>query len=187
MSKGAYSPNAAMADNDLAVGRFVEHLSQSSIWHESVVFIVEDDAQNGADHVDAHRSTAYVASPYIRRNFVDHTMYSTSSVLRTMELILGIPPMSQYDAAAMPMYRCFTEKPNFAPFKALPAGIDINERNMADNELSRQSSFFNLAELDAVPERQFNEVLWKAIKGLDSEMPPPVRAAFVWLNERDDD
>ncbi len=186
MSKGAYSPNAAVADNDLAVGRFVEHLSQSSIWHESAVFIVEDDAQNGADHVDAHRSTAYVASPYIRRNFVDHTMYSTSSVLRTMELILGIPPMSQYDAAAMPMYRCFTEKPDLTPFKALSASIDINERNIADNELSRQSAFFNLAELDAVPERAFNEVLWKAIKGMNSEMPPPVRAAFVWANGSDD-
>ncbi len=95
--------------------------------------------------------------------------------------------MSQYDAAAMPMYRCFTEKPDLTPFKALPARIDINERNIADNELSRQSAFFNLAELDAVPERAFNEVLWKAIKGLDSEMPPPVRAAFVWLNGSDDD
>ena len=187
MSKGAYSPNAAMADNDLAVGRFIEHLSQSAIWKESAVFIVEDDAQNGADHVDAHRSTAYVISPYIRRNFVDHTMYSTSSVLRTMELILGIGPMSQYDAAAMPMYRCFTDKPNLTSFKALLARIDIHEKNVADNELSRQSAFFNLAQLDAVPERLFNEVLWKAIKGLDSEMPPPVRAAFVWANGEEED
>ncbi len=187
MSKGAYSPNAAIADNDLAVGRFVEHLSQSSIWKESAVFILEDDGQNGADHVDAHRSTAYIASPYIRRNFVDHTMYSTSSMLRTIELILGVAPMSQYDAAAMPMYRCFTDKPNFAPFKALPAGVDIHERNVADNELSRQSAFFNLAQLDAVPDRLFNEVLWKAIKGLNSEMPPPVRAAFVWANANQED
>ena len=187
MKKGAYSPNAAMADNDLAVGRFIEHLSHSSIWKESAVFILEDDAQNGADHVDAHRSTAYVVSPYTRRQFNDKTMYSTSSMLRTMELILGLPPMSQYDAAATPMWRCFTNTPDFTPFKAINAGVDINERNVADNELSRQSAFFNLAQLDAVPELLFNKVLWKAIKGLDSEMPAPRRAAYVKLSAKKDD
>ena len=187
MAKGAYSPNAAVADNDLAVGRFIEHLSHSPIWKESAVFILEDDAQNGADHVDAHRSTAYIVSPYTRRNFHDKTMYSTSSMLRTMELILGLPPMSQYDASATPMWRAFTEKPDFTPFTAISAKIDINERNVADNELSRQSSYFNFAQLDAVPERPFNEVLWKAIKGLDSEMPAPRRAAFVRLGEKKDD
>ena len=187
LSKGAYSPKAAVADNDLAVGRFVEHLSQSPIWKESAVFIIEDDAQNGADHVDAHRSTAYVISPYIKRKNVDHTMYSTSGMVRTMELILGLPPMSQYDAAATPMWRAFTAQPNFMPFQSVEAKIDINERNVADNELSRRSEFFNLAELDAVPEREFNDVLWKAIKGMNSEMPPPVRAAYVRLNGQSDD
>jgi YVTN family beta-propeller protein len=187
MSKGAYSPKASVADNDLAVGRFIEHLSNSSIWKESAVFIVEDDAQNGADHVDAHRSTAYVVSPYTKRNFIDHTMYSTSSVVRTMELILGLPPMSQYDAAAVPMYRSFTSTPDFTPYKSIEPQTDINERNVADNELSRRSQYFNLAELDAVPEREFNEVLWKSIKGLNSEMPAPVRAAFVKMSEVEDD
>ncbi len=185
MSKGAYSPNAAVADNDLAVGKLIEHLSNSSIWKETAVFIIEDDAQNGADHVDAHRSTGYVVSPYVKRKMVDHTMYSTSSMVRTMELILGLPPMSQYDAAATPMYRCFTNTPDFTPFKAIPASVDINERNVADNILSKQSEYFNLAKLDAVPEREFNEVLWKAIKGLDSEMPAPRRAAFVLAEEED--
>jgi YVTN family beta-propeller protein len=187
MSKGAYSPKASVADNDLAVGRFVEHLSQSSIWKESAVFITEDDAQNGADHVDAHRSTAYIISPYIKRKNIDHTMYSTSSLVRTMELILGMPPMSQYDAAATPMYRAFTAQPNFEPFQSLEPIADINERNVADNELSRRSQYFNLAELDAVPEREFNEVLWKSIKGLTSEMPAPVRAAFVKKSVKSDD
>jgi YVTN family beta-propeller protein len=183
MSKGAFSPKASVADNDLAVGRFLEHLSNSSIWKESAVFIIEDDAQNGADHVDAHRSTAYIVSPYIKRNYIDHTMYSTSSMVRTMELILGLPPMSQYDAAATPMYRAFTPQADFSPFKAIEPLHDINERNVADNELSKKSQYFNLAKLDAVPEREFNEVLWKAIKGLNSEMPAPVRAAFVKMGE----
>ncbi|MGZ3778109.1 MAG: bifunctional YncE family protein/alkaline phosphatase family protein, partial [Mucilaginibacter sp.] len=95
--KGAYSPIAAVGDNDLGVGRFIEHLSHSAIWKESVVFVLEDDAQDGPDHVDAHRSPVYVVGPYVKRNAVVHDMYSTSGVLRTMELILGLPPMSQYD------------------------------------------------------------------------------------------
>ena len=187
MRKGAYSPNAAVADNDLAVGRLIEHLSESGIWKESAVFILEDDAQNGADHVDAHRSTAYIISPYIKRKMVDHTMYSTSSMVRTMELILGLPPMSQYDAAATPMWRCFTAQPDFTPFKTVEANVNIDEKNIADNILSKQSAHFNLAKLDAVPELEFNQVLWKAIKGLDSEMPAPRRAAFVLITEGDGD
>jgi DNA-binding beta-propeller fold protein YncE len=187
MTKGAYSPNACVADNDLAVGRFIEHLSKSSIWKESVVFILEDDAQNGSDHVDAHRSPVYVVSPFTKRKFVDHTMYSTSSVLRTMELILGLPPMSQYDAAATPMWRLFTAKPDLTPFKSVEANLDIQERNVADNELSRRSQYFNLAQLDAVPEFEFNTVLWKAIKGMDSEMPAPRRGAWVLRGESEEE
>jgi YVTN family beta-propeller protein len=187
MSKGAYSPESSVADNDLAVGRFIEHLAKSPIWKESVVFILEDDAQNGPDHVDAHRSIAFVAGPFVKRGFVDHTMYSTSAMLRTIELILGLPPMSQYDAAATPMWRCFAKTPDFAPFKARPAQISIDTRNAAVNELSRISETFNLAQLDAVPERLFNEVLWKSIKGLDSEMPAPRRSAFVRVEEEPED
>jgi hypothetical protein len=114
-------------------------------------------------------------------------MYSTSSMVRTMELILGLPPMSQYDAAAVPMYRSFTSTPDFTPYKSIEPQTDINERNLADNELSRRSQYFNLAKLDAVPERDFNDVLWKSIKGLNSEMPAPVRAAFVKMSEVEDD
>lgn len=104
LRRTAPTPFAHVADNDLAVGLFLEHLSKSRIWKESAVFIVEDDAQNGPDHVDAHRTTAYLAGPFVKRGSVDKTMYSTSSMLRTIELILGLPPMSQYDAAATPMF-----------------------------------------------------------------------------------
>ncbi|QQL49822.1 bifunctional YncE family protein/alkaline phosphatase family protein [Mucilaginibacter ginkgonis] len=188
--KGAISPIAAVADNDLAVGRFIEHLSHSPIWKESVVFILEDDAQNGPDHVDAHRSPVYVVGPYIKRNAVVHQMYSTSSVLRTMELILGLPPMSQYDAAAMPMFECFTNKPDFSPYKVKPAEVDLNKRNVAVNESSRRSEKFMLAKEDAVPDLELNEVIWKYVKGENSIMPAPKRSAFVILEKKkkkDDD
>jgi YVTN family beta-propeller protein len=187
MRKGAYTPYAAAADNDLAVGRFIEHISQSRIWKECAIFIVEDDAQNGPDHVDAHRSTAYVISPYVKRNFVDHTMYSTSGLLRTMELILGLPPMSQYDAAAMPMFRAFTATPDFTPYTSKPANINIDERNTAWNKLAKESAKFNLAVEDAVPDIPFNEVIWKSIKGENSVMPTPRHSAFIKVQEKDDD
>jgi YVTN family beta-propeller protein len=186
MRKGAYSPSAAVADNDLAVGRFVEHLSNSPIWKESAVFILEDDAQNGADHVDAHRSIAFVAGGFVRRGFVDHTMYTTASMLRTMELILGMPPMTQYDAAATPMWRCFSSTPDLTPWKARTNQVSIDTRNVSIDELSRRSETFNLVRLDAVPERAFNEVLWKAIKGIDSEMPAPRHSAFVMGKAEED-
>ena len=183
MKKGAYTPYAAAADNDLAVGRFIEHISNSPIWKESAIFIVEDDAQNGPDHVDAHRSTAYLISPYIKRNFVDHTMYSTSGLLRTMELILGLPPMSQYDASAMPLFRSFTATPDFTTYKTIPANVDIDERNTAWNKLAKESAKFNLAVEDAAPDIPFNEVIWKAIKGENSVMPTPRHSAFLKLQE----
>ncbi|HZX57633.1 MAG TPA: alkaline phosphatase family protein [Mucilaginibacter sp.] len=187
--KGAYSPVAAVGDNDLAVGQFIEHLSKSSIWKESVVFILEDDAQDGPDHIDAHRSPVYVVGPYVKRNAVIHEMYSTSGVLRTMELILGLPPMSQYDAAANPMYECFTNTPDLTPYVVKPAQVDLEQRNIADNESSRRSQFFNLAKEDKVPDLDLNEVIWKYVKGENSVMPAPKRSAFVIQEQKkkDDD
>ena len=102
LSLGRPTPFAHVADNDLAVGMFVDYLSHSPVWNQSLILIVEDDAQNGPDHVDAHRSTAYIAGGYVKKGFVDHTAYTTSSLLRTIELILGLPPMSQYDACSNP-------------------------------------------------------------------------------------
>lgn len=189
LRRGRPTPYAHVADNDLAVGMFIEYLSKSPIWKECAVFIIEDDAQNGADHVDAHRSTAYVAGGFVKRHYVDHTMYSTSSMLRTIELILGVPPMSQYDAAATPMWRCFTSTADLTPFKSLPANIDLNERNTAVNKWQQRSEAFNLNKEDAVPDLEFNVVLWHSLKGDNVPFPGPKRAAFVKLNKeaKDDD
>ncbi len=178
LRKGKLSPFAHVADNDLAVGEFVDYLSRSSVWKESVVFVLEDDAQNGPDHVDAHRSPVYVAGGLVKRHFVDHTMYSTTSVLRTMELILGLSPMSQYDAAARPMWRCFSTTPDLTPFAVLPEAVDLREKNMVWNQWAKKSATIDLTREDRVPEALFNEILWKGIKG-DVPVPAPNRAAFV--------
>jgi hypothetical protein len=179
LSKGNYTPFSYVADNDFAVGMFVDHLSKSPVWKESVVFILEDDAQDGPDHVDAHRSTAYVAGGFVRRHFVDHTMYSTTSVLRTMELILGLQPMSQYDASATSMWRCFQSTADLTPFNAQPLSRNLDEKNTAENTWQRKSEHFNYTKEDAIPDDEFSEVIWKAVKGIDSKMPAPKRAAFV--------
>ncbi len=184
---GLPTPDAAVADNDLAVGRFVEHLSKSPIWNQSVVFILEDDAQNGPDHVDAHRSIAFVAGGLVKRSFVDHTMYSTSGMLRTIELILGLKPMSQYDAAATPMWRCFTSKPNTTPFVAREAGVDISEKNVAVNYNSKRSSLFNLTHPDDIDDLIFSEIVWQTVRGNKSIMPAPRRGAFVRLGANEEE
>ena len=181
------TPFAHVADNDLAVGMFIEYLSKSPIWKETAIFIVEDDAQNGPDHVDAHRTTAYVAGGFVKRGYVDHTMYSTSSMLRTIELILGLQPMSQFDAAATPMWRSFTSTPNLTPFKARPANIDLNARNPNNRSaLALKSLSFDFTKEDAAPDLEFSEVIWKAVKGEHSVMPAPRRAAFVKVSEVDE-
>ncbi|MEO6731668.1 MAG: bifunctional YncE family protein/alkaline phosphatase family protein [Ferruginibacter sp.] len=187
LRKGRPTPFAHVADNDLAVGMFLDYLSKSPVWKESVVFIIEDDAQNGPDHVDAHRTTAYVAGPFVKRGFVDHTMYSTSSMLRTMELILGLPPMSQYDAAATPMWNSFTAKPDTKTFNALPANIDLNERNTSTTASAKLSETFDFSKEDRIPDLVFSEVIWKAVKGEDSKMPAPRRSAFVKIVDEDDE
>ncbi len=186
LGKKSRSPYAYVADNDQAVGQFLEHLSESPVWKSSAVFILEDDAQNGPDHVDAHRSTAYLAGPYVKRRFVDHSMYSTSGMLRTIELALGVPPMSQYDAAATPMYKCFTPNADNSTYKNLPALVDLDEMNLADNHLSKQSELFDLSRADKVPDLELNEVLWKSIKGI-AAFPAPRRAAFVAVHKDGDD
>jgi YVTN family beta-propeller protein len=177
---GAYSVEAAVADNDLAVGRLIEHLSKSKIWNQSVVFILEDDAQNGSDHVDAHRSTAYVVGPYVKRQFIDHTMYSTSGMLRTIELILGLPAMSQYDAGATPMFRCFTSQLNTTAFQSVKSNVDIETRNVAF--INPKNLLFDLDHVDAVPDLALNEDIWMALRGKNSIMPPPKRSAFVMVD-----
>jgi len=183
---GMPTPRAMVAENDLALGKLIEHISKSRIWGESAIFVLEDDAQNGPDHVDAHRSTAYLASPYVKRNAHVTTMYSTTAMLRTIELILGLPPMSQYDAASTPMWECFTATPDLTPFVAMEATYDIHEMNTEENEISRLTATFNLEVMDAAPDYLFSQVIWKAVKGLDSEMPAPVRAAFILQQPEDE-
>ena len=186
---GRPTPFAHVADNDLATGLFIDYLSHSSIWNESLVLIVEDDAQNGPDHVDAHRSTAFLAGGYVKTGFIDHTAYTTTSLLRTIELILGLPPMSQYDAAATPLWRCLDNTPGHKPFIAKPIHIDLNDKNLAENKWQKMSEKFDFTAEDRINDFDFNEVIWRAVKGLDSPCPPAVRAAFFQVSkiEEEDD
>lgn len=184
--KGNLSPRAMVADNDQAVGMVVDRISHSKYWSESAIFILEDDAQNGPDHVDAHRSTALVISPYVKHHFVDHTMYSTSGMIRTMELILGIPPMTQYDANATPMYFAFTSKPDRAPFVLREPKIDLHEKNALGAYGQQKMETMNLHIEDAAPDDEFNEIIWKSVKGAASQMPAPVHSMFVRVHENGD-
>src|SRR5215467_12537230 len=120
---GAFTPKASVASNDMAVGKIVEAVTKSKVWPSSAIFIIEDDAQNGPDHVDSHRTVGLVVSPYVKRHFLDSTMYTTVSMLRTMELLLGLPPLTQHDAAATPMYNAFSNTADLSGYTAIPAKI----------------------------------------------------------------
>jgi DNA-binding beta-propeller fold protein YncE len=187
---GKRTPSAYVAEHDLALGRIIEAISHSKFWPQTAIFIVEDDAQNGADHVDAHRTLAFVVSPYIKRHAVDSTMYSTSSMLRTIELVLGLQPMSQFDAAATPMFAAFQATPNLAPYTGLPARIDLEQKNVKTNSGEKASRSMDFSKEDAVDDLLLNKVIWQAVRGDDSPMPPPTRAAFVFTHGKsktDDD
>ena len=184
---GTPTPRAMVAENDLALGRVVETISKSPFWKESAIFVIEDDSQNGPDHVDAHRSPALVVGPFVRRQATDSTLYTTSSVLRTMELILGLPPMSQYDAAAAPMYGAFQNTPVVTPFTHLPNRYPIDERNTPESPGAQASLRMNFSEADLTPELELNQIVWWSVHGPDSAMPPPVRSAFVRSQGDEDD
>ena len=176
---GSVTPRSMVADNDLALGRIVDAISHSRYWKESAIFVLEDDAQNGPDHVDAHRSVLLVASPFVRRGAVDHTLYTTTGVLRTIELVLGLPPMSQYDAAATPLYNAFVAQPDTRPYAVLAARIPIDERNKAGAPGAAESAAMDFSAPDLAPDLLLNEVIWKSVKGAQAVMPPPRHAAFV--------
>jgi YVTN family beta-propeller protein len=179
------TPRAYVAQNDLALGRLVEAVSHSRYWAQTAIFVIEDDAQNGSDHVDAHRTTAYVASPYARRGVTDSTMYSTTSMLRTIELILGLRPMSQFDAAATPMYRSFQAEADLRPYDALAATVNLEEKNQHTAWGAELKMDFSRE--DAVDDFLLNEVVWKSVRGADAIMPEPVHAAFVFGHKDDED
>lgn len=177
--KGSPTPRAYVAQNDRALGLLVERISHSKFWKESAIFVVEDDAQNGPDHVDAHRTESLVISPYTKRHIVDSDLYSTSSMIRTMELILGLPPLSQFDAAATPMYSSFTHDPDFSPYVAQEAGVDLHEKNVAGTFGEEESGKMNFSHEDSAPDLDLNEIVWRSVRGRDSGMPAPIRSAFV--------
>lgn len=181
------TPTAMVADNDLALGRVIEALSQSRFWSDTAVFVVEDDAQNGSDHVDAHRTVALVISPYTKRGFVDSSMYSTASMLRTMELILGLKPMTQFDAAALPMYHSFQQTPILTPYQHRPANVSLTAANAGNAWGAELSQKFDFSKEDAADDLLLNEVVWRSVRGPDSPMPPPVRASFVFAGAGEDD
>jgi hypothetical protein len=181
------TPVAYLADNDVAFGRVIDAISRSKFWPETAVFVVEDDAQNGPDHVDAHRTIAFVVSPWTKRKVVDSELYSTSSMLRTMELILGLKPMSQFDATALPMYNTFQDKQDLTPYEFVPAKVDLKAKNPSTAWGSRRSQRMNFKKEDAADDLLLNEIIWRSVKGPDSLMPAPKRAAFVFAHPADDD
>ena len=171
---GAYSPRAMVADNDYAVGQLVELVSHSAYWKKTAIFIIEDDAQNGNDHVDAHRSIAFVVSPFVTRASKDSRFYNTDSVLHTMENLLGLPPMNRYDAAA-PALTVFAATPeNDAPYEAiLPAKAIIAEINQKTAYRAADSArLIPRLAADATPDEELNDILWHSIKGKNTPMPP---------------
>jgi len=176
---GAPTPRAMVADNDLAVGRVVEAISNSVYWKDSAIFALEDDAQAGPDHVDSHRSVLLVASPFAQRGVADHSFYTTSGVLRTIELILGLPPMSQYDAAATPLYAAFDATPNLQGFRRIDARVPLDEKNTAGSFGATMSLSMDFSDADRTPEALLNEILWRSVRGASSPMPPARRSVFV--------
>jgi len=169
------TPRAMVADNDLALGRIVERLSRSPAWASLAVFVLEDDAQNGPDHVDAHRSVLLVASPYARRGVVDSTFYTTSSVVRTIGEILHLAPLSQYDAAATPLWNAFTSRPAAAPFAHLPSTWPLDERN--PTAFRSHIPDRDLARADAADEAELNREIWESVH--PGSAPPPPRRSLV--------
>ena len=161
----ARRPDAMVADNDLALGRLVEAVSHSSFWGSTAIFAVEDDAQDGPDHVDAHRSTAFVISPYTQTGTIDSTFYSSVSVLRTMELILGVAPMSQFDAVATPMSAAFSSTPNLRPYTAVVPGVNLFAKNTFQSPMATASLRIDFSDPDLIPMRLMNRILWKAMRG----------------------
>jgi hypothetical protein len=192
-SKNCPTPAACVADNDLAFGRIVEGLSHSRFWPEMLIVGIEDDPQAGWDHVSGYRTTCYVASPFAKRGVTVSTQYNTTSVLRTIEQVLGIRPMNIFDASATPMFDCFDETADLTPFAALPSNVPLDQMNpapvaitdpvlRADAELSATMNFL---QIDRAPEDQLNRILWRAMRG--SAAPYPEWAITVGADDDDDD
>jgi Phosphoesterase family len=187
--EGFPTPAAHVADNDLAMGRIIEAFSHSRFWKETCIFAIEDDPQSGWDHVSGYRTTAYVASPYTKRQVVVSTSYNQPGLLRTMELMLGLPPMNQMDASATPMFDCFTSQPDFTPFDSVTNNVPLDQMNPApvtikdpvQRHFAKVSARLPLDKPDECPDALLNRILWNAQKG--SKVPYPAWA----VTEQDDD
>ncbi len=173
-SPGTLSPRAMVADNDLAIGKLVDAVSHSKFWANTAIFIIQDDAQDGPDHVDSHRTVGYVVSPYTKRGVVDSTHYTTSSMLRTIGLMLGFDPLTQYDAAAMPMHNAFNSVPDLTPFNLVTPLVDLEERNPKKGALANWSKKLDFSDIDKADFDQLNRLLWAGYKpGIP--YPTPIR------------
>jgi hypothetical protein len=167
-----------VADNDLALGRIVEAVSKSKFWPDTCIFVVEDDPQDGFDHVDAHRTVALAISPYTKRGFVDHTNYNQTGMVKTIELMLGLPPMNQLDLSATPMRYCFQAAPDPTPYTCLPNKVPLDQMNPAVKTLNGQALFWarksmalNLRDGDQADEDTLNRILWHATRGYETPYP----------------
>jgi DNA-binding beta-propeller fold protein YncE len=174
---GALSPFSYAADNDYAVGMVLEEVSRSKLWATTAIFIIEDDAQNGPDHVDSHRAPVWALSPYTHRGTVDSTMYNQTSVLRTMELIVGLRPLTHFDAAARPMFAGFSRQPDTRPYTLIQPKTSMTDRNPENAPGAVQSGKMDFSEADLIDDDALNDVIWRAIKHTDP--PPPTRSVFV--------
>ncbi|HZQ56097.1 MAG TPA: bifunctional YncE family protein/alkaline phosphatase family protein [Bryobacteraceae bacterium] len=174
---GALTPFSYNADNDYAVGMLVDAVSHSKLWPSTAIFIIEDDAQNGPDHVDSHRAPAWVISPYTHRGIVDSTMYNQMSVLRSIEMILGLRPMTHFDAAGRTMFGTFSRQADTRPYTVISPKISLTERNPANAPAAAASNKMDFSDADLADDDELNDVLWRAIKHTDP--PPPTRSMFA--------
>ena len=176
LKAGGYTPDANVGENDQALGKIVAAVSHSKFWPETAIFVIEDDAQNGPDHVDAHRTVGLVISPFIKHHAVDSMQYTTASYVRTIEAILHLPPMSQFDAAARPLDNAFTPQPTLTAYTALPARVDLEAKNPSKGAGAVASAKLDFSAPDRADPDALNLILWNAIKpGIP--MPAPVRSA----------
>lgn len=191
-SPGDPTPAACIADNDLAFGRIIEGLSHTRFWKEMAIFAIEDDPQAGWDHVSGYRTTAFCVSPFAKRGAVVSTQYNTTSILRTIEQILGMPPMNQFDASATPMFACFQEEPDFTPYDAVPNQVPLDQMNPDPQSIQDpilkedaiRSASLNFRQIDKAPEDVLNRILWRSMRGTDDPYPT---WAITAVNEEDEE
>ena len=184
-SPGKRTPYAMVAENDYALGQIVDLISHSSIWSKSLILVIEDDSQDGADHVDAHRIPALAISPYAKRGAVVHTRYDFLSFIRTLEIVTGMKPMNLFDALATPMYDAFSSNPdNGDAYGAIPPNVNLTERNTASTPAARLSQRMPLEQTDRTPQRYLDKILWQYVHGKGSKPPPPGPEGFGGLRRR---